>query len=79
MIWITHAEYIKEYVLMLTFNDGLSKTVNLHNEIDEGIFRPLQDLDFFKKFHVSANTIEWENGADFAPEYLRSLPEYNNC
>ena len=26
-------------------------------------------------FTVKYNTIEWENGADFAPEYLLSLPE----
>jgi hypothetical protein len=50
--------------------------VNLHDELDGGVFIPLKELDFFKKFHVSANTIEWENGADFAPEYLRSLPDY---
>jgi hypothetical protein len=24
----------------------------------------------FKRFSVKFNTIEWENGADFAPEYL---------
>ena len=76
MTWVTHAEYIKEYVIMLTFNDGLSKVINLYNELNEGVFRPLKNIDFFKKFHVSANTIEWENGADFAPEYLRSLPDY---
>ena len=32
------------------------------------------DLDYFKKFSVKYNTVEWENGADFAPEYLLSLP-----
>ena len=35
----------------------------------------LKDLDFFKKFSVKYNTVEWENGADFAPEYLLELPE----
>ena len=34
----------------------------------------LKDKECFKKFHISANTVEWENGADFAPEFLRSLP-----
>ncbi|MDY5452937.1 MAG: DUF2442 domain-containing protein [Alloprevotella sp.] len=35
----------------------------------------LKDLDFFKRFSVKYNTVEWENGADFAPEYLLELPE----
>uniref|UniRef100_UPI004056FFE4 hypothetical protein n=1 Tax=Candidatus Electronema sp. TaxID=2698783 RepID=UPI004056FFE4 len=51
------------------------KAVDLRNELDEGIFTKLQDREFFKKFHLSANTVEWENGADFAPEFLRSLPD----
>ncbi len=38
------------------------------------VFQPLHDIDFFKRFSVKHNTIEWENGADLAPEYLFSLP-----
>ncbi|MGR0482775.1 MAG: DUF2442 domain-containing protein [Candidatus Electronema sp. V4] len=75
MIWITDAEYIKDYLIVVEFNDGLKKVIDLRNELDEGIFIPLQDREFFKKFHLSANTVEWENGADFAPEFLRSLPD----
>jgi hypothetical protein len=75
MIWITAAEYIDDYIISIQFNDGMRKVVDLRNELDEGIFIPLQHKDFFKKFYISANTVEWENGADFAPEFLRSLPD----
>jgi len=78
MIWITDAEYIKDYMLLIRFNDGVKKTVDLRNELDEGIFMSLKDKEYFKKFHISANTVEWENGADFAPEFLRSLAEYDS-
>jgi len=47
----------------------------LENELDQAIFIPLKEKEYFKKFHISANTVEWENGADFAPEFLRSLSE----
>ncbi len=75
MIWITEAAYLKDYLLQITFNNGVEKVVDLQNELDEGVFIPLKDKEYFKKFHISANTIEWENGADFAPEYLHSLAE----
>ena len=73
MIWVTKASYINDYLIRIIFNDGVEKIVDLKDELHEGIFIPLKDKEYFKNFHISANTIEWENGADFAPEYLRSL------
>ncbi len=32
-----------------------------------------QDKDYFKRFSIPFNTIEWENGVDFAPEYLYEI------
>ncbi|WP_253952452.1 DUF2442 domain-containing protein [Xylanibacter muris] len=39
------------------------------------VFELQKDLELFRQFTVMYNTIEWKNGADFAPEYLLSLPE----
>ena len=44
--------------------------VDLANSLNVEVFRPLKDLEYFKRFTIKFNTIEWENGADFAPEYL---------
>ncbi|MBF0546709.1 MAG: DUF2442 domain-containing protein [Candidatus Riflebacteria bacterium] len=74
MIWVTNAKYVRDYILRITFNDGTNKIVDLQNELEGGVFAPLKDKEYFKKFRISANTIEWENGADFAPEFLHSLP-----
>jgi hypothetical protein len=78
MIWGVNATYVEKYKIKITFNDGLVKIVDLSEELDEGVFAPLRDIDTFKKFHISANTIEWENGADFAPEFLRGLPSLDD-
>jgi len=77
MFWVIEATYIKDYILRITFNDGVQKDIDLQYELDEGVFVPLKDKEYFKRFHISANTVEWENGADFAPEYLRTIGEKN--
>jgi hypothetical protein len=69
-IEIKKAEYISGYKLRLWFNNGAVKDVALSDSLKGNVFVPLQDKEFFKRFSIRFNTIEWENGADFAPEYL---------
>jgi hypothetical protein len=54
MIWVTKATYMKDYSIRIIFNDGVEKIVDLKNELDEGIFIPLKDKEYFKNFHISA-------------------------
>lgn len=70
---IVSANYINEYKLLLKFNDGAEMTVDLENELNGSVFTPLKEKSKFRKFSIVFNTIEWENGADFAPEYLYEL------
>lgn len=39
------------------------------------VFEPLKELAFFKQVKVNpeTNTVEWPNGADFAPEFLYEI------
>ncbi len=69
-IEIIKAEYISGYKLRLWFNNGAVKDVDLSDSLRGNVFVPLKDKEFFKRFSIRFNTIEWENGADFAPEYL---------
>ena len=70
---VTQASYINDFKLSLKFNNGAEMTVDLENELNGTDFNPLKDKSKFKKFSIVFNTIEWENGADFAPEYLYEL------
>lgn len=58
---------------MLSFNNNEQKIVDLKDKLNGEIFEPLKDVEFFKKFKINFNTIEWENGADFAPEFLYQI------
>ena len=70
---VKKAKYIKDYQIKLSFNNGESKVVDLKNSLDRPIFESLKDINYLKKFSIKYNTLEWENGADFAPEYLYEL------
>lgn len=35
--------------------------------------QPLREINYFKSFKISLNTITWDNEADFAPEFLLEL------
>jgi hypothetical protein len=73
ILHVTRAEYISGHRLRLWFNDGTDGEVDLSGHLDGPIFEPLRDEEFFRRFRLEGHTLAWENGADFAPEYLHSL------
>jgi len=75
---ISKANYIDGYKIELEFNNGEIYSVDLKNELNGSVFAPLKDKEFFKDFSIVYNTIEWKNGADFAPEYLYELAKFQN-
>ncbi|MBM4274334.1 MAG: DUF2442 domain-containing protein [Deltaproteobacteria bacterium] len=72
---VTDATYLKDFRLRLRFNDGTEKDADLRNELYGEIFKPLLNIELFKQAVVNPNTgtIEWPNGADFAPEFLYKI------
>jgi uncharacterized protein YnzC (UPF0291/DUF896 family) len=86
MITVKDAKYISDFKLQLLFeiNDYATNQKEsvlreadlkeyLMSKKDTGIFAPLKDVEFFKHFKLNANTIEWENGADIAPEKMYEI------
>lgn len=69
---VEHVEYIVEYRLRIRFNNGIEKEVDLSSELYGEVFEPLKNINTFQQVYVNPNTktIEWTNGADFAPEFL---------
>jgi hypothetical protein len=71
---ITDARYIADQTIWLRFADGVEGEVDLSRELEGEVFEPLKDTEYFKSFrlHPELKTLVWPNGADFAPEFLRS-------
>ena len=70
---VDKAEYFGEHRVWLEFNNGSTGEVDLSGELEGKVFRPLRDLETFKSFSLEGHTLSWENGADFAPEFLHEL------
>lgn len=73
LIWVTSANYLEGFKLKIEFNDGSSKVVDMEKHLNKPIFAPLRNISYFKQFRLNSFTIEWENGADFSPEFLYDL------
>ena len=72
-IHVVRAEYGGEYRLHLWCNDQTDGEVDLQSHLDGPMFEPLKNIDEFKRFSLIGHTVAWPNGADFAPEHLKSL------
>jgi hypothetical protein len=70
---VTAARHVEGHRVWVRFNDGSDCEIDLSGSLTGPIFEPLQDLEYFRSFHLEGHTLAWPNGADFAPEYLHDL------
>lgn len=71
LLHVVEARYVRDYTVWLRFSDGACGEVDLSEELDGPVFGPLRDPEAFRRFQIACHTLAWENGADFAPEFLR--------
>ena len=67
MLRVIDVDYIRNYELLVTFNDGNKKLVNLEPYLTGEVFGELLE------YGLTRATIEWANGADLAPEFLYEI------
>ena len=67
---VVEARHVGGHRVWLRFQDGTTGEVDLSEELDGPVFEPLHDSTFFARFRIEGHTLAWENGADFAPEFL---------
>lgn len=66
---VKNVDYLGDYTLLCTFNDGVKKKVDLSSLLKYPAYKELADKKKFVQFGLD-QTIFWFNGADIAPEYL---------
>ena len=70
MINIINVKPLKEYRLLLTFQNGEIKVFDMKPFLNKGIYKALVDENIFNSVTISFDTIEWKNVADIDPEFL---------
>jgi len=80
MHFVKDAAYMSEYKLLLTFEDGVVKLVDMEPYLDGEIFEPLKDIDYFKtvRLNPDIDTIVWDNEADVSPDFLYKIGVVQN-
>ena len=73
MVWVVRAEIKDEYKIFVEFNDGINGIIDFKEKLSNDhrqIMKDLLDLNKFRAVKVDMDTLCWDNGVDFAPEYL---------
>jgi hypothetical protein len=72
LLHVDRVRHVRDYVLRVVFDNGITKEVDLRSELHGEMFEPLRDPALFRQVRVNpeTRTIEWPNGADLAPEFL---------
>lgn len=75
---IKSAYPVGDHYLILEFDTGEYKVVNVRPLLEGPVFEPLKDPAFFRQVRVDsdARTVVWPNGADLDPDvlYAKSFP-----
>ncbi len=74
---ITAYEPAGGYRLMVSFNDGTRREIDLEPVLRGELFAPLRDPKLFNAVRLDKEfgTLVWPNGADFDPATLHDWPE----
>jgi hypothetical protein len=73
MLGVTKVIVQGDYTVYIEFNDGQDGIINFKEELEKDhreIIRELLDLEKFNTVKLGYHTLCWDNGVDFAPEYL---------
>ena len=73
MLGITKVSLEGDYTVYVEFKNGRNGIINLKAELEKDnreIIRELLDLEIFNTVKLWHRILAWDNGVDFAPEYL---------
>ncbi|MDP3290750.1 MAG: DUF2442 domain-containing protein [Sulfuricurvum sp.] len=73
---IVDFDFLNEYKILLTFENGEKREFDCATLIDQKPFHVFEDKNYFKRAKIEYGTLVWPNEIDIAPEtlYVCSTP-----
>lgn len=70
---LTSCKILNAYKLFIAFEDGSEGVIDIKHLVGKGVFKPLEDVQFFKQVAIDkvTRTICWPGGLDLDPVSLR--------
>ena len=59
-----------DFLLEVVFQNNEIKTFDVKPYLDKGIFKELNDFNYFKKVFIKYDSVAWPNQQDFSPDTL---------
>ncbi len=59
-----------DYTLLIRFSNGEQRVFSASNLLEQGVFKALKDINFFKQAYIDYGTVVWDNRLDICPDYL---------
>lgn len=56
---VSDVKYLKDYIISITFEDGIVGTIDLSDLVNQGIFSVLKDKEQFSKIFTTGYSIGW--------------------
>jgi hypothetical protein len=71
LITVKNVRPLDDYKLLIRFSTGEEKEIDISALLNEQAFKPLKDLNLFRRVYIDYGTVVWCDGTiDIAPEYL---------
>lgn len=67
---VINAKAENDFSLILEFNNGSVKCFDVKPYLDYEVFKPLKDLNYFKRIKIAFCTVQWQDEQDISPETL---------
>lgn len=85
ILHITEVNYLSDYKLRVSFNNGESGVADLSSVVHNGVFKALEPQEKFAQVALDEelDTVVWPGGLDLAPEFVyfqafKDKPQYRD-
>ncbi len=75
---VIKVEPLKDYKLLLTFNNNEKKIKDMKPYLDKGVFKKLNNINFFNTVEIKYGTISWGKNIDMCADSLYDTSENYN-